>query len=146
MRKRQQALGEQRLHFGGRGDAVGDYVIDEIGAHRPEIAEPRQRHRRGSQREDFAPRVHRVSIEVDQQVDAVVADAPRGFVESLVAAVCEMIERDLDSGAQRGNLTRPDRIGECLEVLPVVALPDLRQQEGDSMSAKIRRYVSQAEP
>ena len=105
MRKRQQALGEQWLHFGGRGDAVGDYVVDEIGAHRPEIAEPRQRHRRGAQREDLASRVHRVSIEVDQQVDAVVADAPRGLVESLVAAVCEMIERGLDSGAQRGNLS-----------------------------------------
>ena len=75
MRKSQQALGEQWLHLGGRGDAVGDYVIDEIGAHRAEIAEPRQLHRRGPQREDLASRMRRVSVEVDQQVDAVVADA-----------------------------------------------------------------------
>ncbi len=81
--------------------------------------------------------MRRVSVEVDQQIDAVVANTLRGLRDLLVRAVDEVVECGLDSPAQRRVFARADRVRMGFEAGSVVALPDLGQQERERMSAKI---------
>ncbi len=137
MRKREEALGEERLRIGGRDDAIGDDAVDELGSHRAKIAEPRKLNRGGPQREDLAAGMCRVPVEVDQQVDSVVADAPCRFDRGIVAAVDEVVERCLDPRPQRRDLARADGVGEGRELPSVVALPDLGCEKRDRVGAKV---------
>ena len=86
-------LREVRLRVHRRHEGVGDDVVDEVGAHAAGIAQEVDLQGRRPKRQDLGPGVLGVALQVDEDVDAVIVDAPRGLRVRELAHVDEAIER-----------------------------------------------------
>ena len=133
----QEALGEERLCRRRRRETVGDDVVEPFRALRSEKAQPVHLHRRGARDEYLDATAGRVTVEIDQDVDAVRSYPLRRALGGLGADVDEMLERALDPAAQRAVFIGADRIRMDFEARAVVALPQLGQQMRDRMRAEI---------
>src|SRR5262249_31363669 len=134
----QEALDEMRLRRARAHEAVGDDVVVPGRAEGAEIPQPGELHRRGSQREDLALRVRRVTVEIDEQLDSIAANAPGDMLSWLRAAIDEVLGRPRDALSERARVTREQAVCEGLDSRAIDALQTFDQQMPDGMIAKVR--------
>ena len=128
-----------------RNGAVGNDVVEEIGAvaaGETQIGDPQGGRAQGR---DLQPVSRRMTVQIDQDVDLVLENALRrlGVVE--LADVDEGVTIPLDSFPVGAAVIVPVGIGDHAEGIPVVAFEKAGDQVGDGMVAKIARQVSKCD-
>src|SRR4029453_9679656 len=96
--------------------------------------------------EDLGATAGRITVEIDQDVDAIGPYPLRGALGGFGADIDEVLERALDATAKRAIFTGTDRIRMDFEARAVVALPQLCQQMRNRMRAEIARHVTDPQP
>jgi hypothetical protein len=95
--------------------------------------------RRRPQRRNALAGESRVAVEVDQDVDAVVAYPLCRLGIGVVADIVPMIDRLDDASAFRALIIRPVGICEHGDAIPIVPLEQLDDQGCKRMLSEIRR-------
>jgi len=94
--------------------------------------------------EDFRPRILRVAIEVDEDVDAVLGNLRCGFLIAQGADVGPMVYAVLYPDLRWVGARDPAIVGKDFEVLPIVRFQHVRHAESDGVLAQVRRHISDA--
>ena len=146
MREPHEPFAVQRLGRAlGVGDGVADAVVDGRDAGRVRVAEIAHLHGRGSVGEGEQPRVQRVAREVDEDVDAVLANEPRQLRVGSTPHVSPAVRQ------------RPHALGGGVGVLdvgvaghldggPIVGAQQRCDEERDRVLPEVRRDVADAQP
>ena len=80
------------------------------------------------QREDRRTGVARVTVEIDEDRDAILADSLRDARHRFAAHVAKMLESAFYALADRAHVAGEDAVAEELQAAPVEALPQLHHQ------------------
>src|SRR6185503_9873978 len=115
MRHREKTLGEKRLLVVGGGEAIGDHVVVPGRPQRAEVPEPADLYRRGPEHENFGPRMRGVTVEIDQDVDVIVADALRDRRAAFLLDAGKVVEGTTNARTQRILLGGKQAVGEALD-------------------------------
>ena len=101
----------------------------------------------GRSAKSFEPRILRIAVEVDQDIDPVLDDPARGLVIAEIGDVDPVIDGACRIRALVSSLG-PDAavIGEDLDLVAVVELEHLAGQEADGMLAQIGGDIADARP
>src|SRR5579862_776259 len=83
------------------GNGIGDQVIDEIGAHRARVTEPADLDPARAAREYSGARTQRITLQVDQDVEIIDADAVCGDIIRVAREIDEMLAGGAQAGAHR---------------------------------------------
>ena len=135
-----RGIGKRRRH------RVADEVVDERRAGRPGEAEPTDLQRRGSLRQDRQQGVVGRPLEVDQDVDAELADARRHGHEALATQLLEMLAAVAQPLAQRAVVVAAGRKQRHLEATAVVRLQHLCHQLAGRVLVEVGREIADAQP
>src|SRR5271170_274601 len=81
-------------------DPIGDYVINEIGTHRSEIAEVTHLNRRRPPGEDVGPSVLGKAVQIDEDIDFELTDEIGDVLTALGTYVDEAVEGASDASAK----------------------------------------------
>ena len=127
-----------------RDRLVGDDVVDEIRAQGAGIAEPLCLDRRRTEAQDVRPRILRVTLEIDGDVDLERRQQRRDLAVALRPHVEKAIERPRQPLADVAAVVGPERHPDRLEARPVVQLDQLRDQVGGGVAVIVGGEISNA--
>ena len=136
-------LREVRLLVHRRDEGVGDDVVDEVGAHAAGIAQEVDLHGRRAVGQDLGPGVLGVALQVDEDVDPVIVDAPCRVRVRELAHVDEAIEGCQQPLAHVAAVVGAEAVAEDLEARAVVPLQQLGDQASRGMALEVGRQVAQ---
>ena len=79
-----------------------------------------------------------VTVEIDQQLNPIAANAPGDILGRLQAAINKVLGRLRDALSECAHLTRQKAVGEDLDARAIDTLQAFDQQMPDGMIAKVR--------
>ena len=129
----------------GVTDAVADEVVDEARAGGRRVAEVGRLDRRGPVGEQLHSAVARVALEIDRDVDAVVANALRDGAVGLAVDVDEVLAGGAHAAGDVGVVVAAVRIEEGLEARGVAAFQQLGHQHRGGVLVEVGRQVADAD-
>jgi hypothetical protein len=146
-RRQPRDLLAEEAHFRlGQDDLVGDDVVHEPRAHAARVAEVVHLHRRRAQREDLRAALGGVALAVDQHVDAVGRDAPRGLLVRAARDVDEAVEPGDEAPAILAAVVDAEGVAVHLESPAVVRLQQPGGQVPRGVVVEVARDVADAQP
>jgi hypothetical protein len=116
--------------FGWDDEIITQQIIQFGQRHRADEAEIGRLHRSRFPTDNLQPATRGQAVQIDQDVDLVVADATRGVLVGQRADAGEMIERRDDASADRAAVLGTGAIAVNFETAAVVAF----EQFGDQIS------------
>ncbi len=128
-----------------RDDAVAHEVVDERRAGGGRVAEIAGLHRRGPVGHQLHAAVARMALEVDQDVDAVVANALGHGAVAGLAHIDEVLAGGAHAAADVGVVVAAVRVQEGLEAARVAALQQFRHQHRGGVVIEVGRQVAHAD-
>ena len=146
MRQEHEALGEEALLFGRRDERVGEDEVVAIRAQGPGEADAVDLDRRRPEREDVAAGVQHVAVGVDEDGDAIVADALHDRFVALAAHVGEVIESALEARPRCAAVVGAQGIAEHLDAGAIVPFDHLGQEVGQRVRPVVGAGVAHAQP
>ena len=139
-------LAEVRGTGDGRQHRVADQVVDVGGAGGAWKAEPGHLQRRRALRQHRQQRVVGGALQVDQDVDVELADAPSHRLEAQAAQLLEVLGRCDHALAQRAPVVGPGREERHLEGTAVMAFEHLRHELAGRVLVEVGGEVADAQP
>ena len=141
-----EPLGVEQAVLRRHHHRVGDQPVDERDAAGAWIAKEARLHRRRPQGEDAGPHALGVALEVDEDVDAVGADALGGGLVGEGADGDEVIQSRQQAAAHRAVVVGTAGIGEEFEPRAVVAFEQLGDKIGGGVLVVVCGEVAEAQP
>ena len=111
----------------GHAEAIGEDVVVPFGAERARKADAIDLERRRSEREDTFSGVERVAVAIDEDRDAILANAPGDGGHGLLTDVEVMLEGRLGPALKRIFVVGTQVVGKHLQPRSVDLLPELRR-------------------
>ena len=136
-------LAVEGLFAGRNDDVVGDQIVDKGKSEPAGMTQPIHLDRAGTEYHDRGARGLHVPIEINQYVDAEIADSPRhlemGQIAELVIEVDAMPMALVVDGIAAAPALSRDRMD--LESLPIVQREELQGHVAHRVIGKIRRHI-----
>src|SRR5205823_15022107 len=118
-----EALSEMRLHRQRGDEAIDDNVVVPFGTKRSRIADQVDLQRRGSHGKYFRSCMRCVAVEIEQDVDAVIADTLHDRRVGAATYIGEVLECVLESRTDLTPVLGQKPVGEGLDAVAIQAFP-----------------------
>ena len=141
-RQPHQGFGVVRRVRRRRDDGVADQVVDESAADRSRIPEVVHLDRGRAQRQDPRRGARGVALQVDEDVDAIVANARGHLLRGRRLQVDEAVERPHEALPHRARVVLTDRVRGDLEAPPIVRFEEAGGKERGRVGVEVCRQVA----